>query len=219
MGKWGGRPVRAADLEPIGGAMAVAAPPLRAEVARRVCDALGWHDTLRRPKLMSCRVGLLRLHRAGLIALPAPRNGNGNGRGLAKQPAAWPAERPLGGAVGQLSGLRLVPVAGKPASRLWNGLIARYHYLGYTPLPGAQLRYLIHWDHGILGALGFGAAAWKVSARDRWIVWAPAPRGAHPGRAPNHARFPLLPWPPVTAHAPKAMSLAAARFGEASANR
>jgi hypothetical protein len=55
---------------------------------------------------MSCRVGLLRLHRAGLIALPAPRNGNGNGRGLAKQPAAWPAERPLGGTVGQLSGLR-----------------------------------------------------------------------------------------------------------------
>ncbi|WP_295587393.1 hypothetical protein [uncultured Lamprocystis sp.] len=108
VGKLCGRPLSAADLETIRRTIDAAAPPLRAEVARRVCGALGWHDTLGRPKLMSCRVGLLRLHRAGLIALPAPRNGNGNGngRGLAKQPAAWPAERPLGGTVGQLSGLR-----------------------------------------------------------------------------------------------------------------
>ena len=106
VGKLCGRPLSAADLETIRWAIDAANPPLRAEVARRVCGALGWHDTLGRPKLMSCRVGLLRLHRAGLIALPTPRNGNGNGRGLAKQPAAWPAERPLGGTVGQLSGLR-----------------------------------------------------------------------------------------------------------------
>lgn len=160
VGKLCGRPLSAADLETIRRAIRDADPPLRAEVARRVCTALGWHDTLGRPKLMSCRVGLLRLHRAGLIALPAPRNRNGNGRGLVKQPAAWPAEQPLSGVVGPLSGLRLEPVADRAASRLWNGLIARYHYLGYTPLAGAQLRYLIHWDQGVLAALGFGAAAW-----------------------------------------------------------
>jgi hypothetical protein len=28
-------------------------------------------------------------------------------------------------------------------SALWNGLIDRYHYLGYQPMAGAQLRYLI----------------------------------------------------------------------------
>ena len=214
VGKLCGRPLSAADLETIRRAIDAANPPLRAEVARRVCGALGWHDTLGRPKLMSCRVGLLRLHRAGLIALPTPRNGNGNGRGLAKQPAAWPAERPLGGAVGQLSGLRLVPVASTPASRLWNGLIARYHYLGYTPLPGAQLRYLIHWDHGILGALGFGAAAWKVAARDRWIGWEPATREAHLGRVLNNARFLILPWVQVKNLASKILALAAGRVGE-----
>jgi hypothetical protein len=47
--------------------------PRRAEIARRVCAALRWYDSQGRPKLMSCRVGLLRLHRAGLTALPAPR--------------------------------------------------------------------------------------------------------------------------------------------------
>lgn len=124
---------------------------------------------------MSCRVGLLRLHRAGLIALPAPRNGNGNGRALQPRCDALPEAATLSGSVQALAGLRLEAVATAADSRLWNALIARWHYLGYTPLPGAQLRYLIRWDGGVLGALGFGAAAWKVAARDRWIGWdAPA---------------------------------------------
>jgi hypothetical protein len=209
-----GRPLSAADLETIRRAIGEADPPLRAEVARRVCAALGWHDPLGRPKLMSCRVGLLRLHRAGLIELPAARNGNGNGRGLMKQPDAWPTPQPLGGSAGQLSGLRLEPVADQAASRLWNGLIERWHYLGYTPLPGAQLRYLIAWDHGVLGALGFGAAAWKVAARDRWIGWERPAREAHLGRVLNNARFLILPWVQVQNLASKVLALAAARVGE-----
>jgi hypothetical protein len=99
-----------------------------------------------------------------------------------------PSRYPWGGTVGQLSGLRLEAAQDKGASRLWNGLIERYHYLGYTPLPGAQLRYLIHCEHGVLGAIGFGAAAWKVAARDRWIGWETACREAHLGRVLNNAR-------------------------------
>jgi hypothetical protein len=133
VGKLCGRALSAADLERIRRAIGEADPPLRAQVARQVCDALGWHDGLGRPKLMSCRVGLLRLHRACLIGLPAARNGNG--QGLVKQPDAWPAEQPLGGSAGQLGGLRLEPVTDKAASQLWNGLIGRWHYLGYTPCP------------------------------------------------------------------------------------
>ena len=208
-----GRPLSAADLETIRRVIDEAEPPLRAEVARRVCAALGWLDTLGRPKLMSCRVGLLRLHRSGLIELPAARNGNGNGRCLVQQPEAWPTQQPLAGSAGQLSGLRLAPVTDKIASRLWNGLIARWHYLGYTPLPGAQLRYVIQSDHGVLGALGFGAAAWKVAARDRWIGWGPGAREAHLGRVLNNARFLILPWVQVKNLASKVLALAAARVG------
>jgi hypothetical protein len=219
VGKLCGRALSAADLEAIQRIVREAEPPLRAEVARRVCAALGWYDTLGRPKLMSCRVGLLRLHRAGLIALPAARNGNGNGRGLVQQPAAWPAEQPLGGSAGQLGGLRLEPVTDQAASRLWNGLIERWHYLGYTPLPGAQLRYLIQWDHGVLGALGFGAAAWKVAVRDRWIGWERPAREAHLGRVLNNTRFLILPWVQVKNLASKVLALAAARVGTDFATR
>ena len=41
---------------------------------------------------------------------------------------------------------------------LWNELIARYHYLGYTRIIGAQLRYLITGGGRVLGAMGFGGA-------------------------------------------------------------
>ena len=101
-----GRPFAEADLEKIRHEIAAANPPLRAEIARRVCRALDWTDVLGRPKLMSARVGLLRLHRAGLIELPAPSRGNGNARGLVRGPDRWPEPAAVVGTVGELSGLR-----------------------------------------------------------------------------------------------------------------
>ena len=163
---------------------------------------------------MSARVGLLRLHRAGLIDLPAPSRRNGNGRALVHGPAVWPEPVPVTGQLSDLAGLRLEPVADQRASRLWNGLIDRYHYLGYTPLPGAQLRYLIHWDGGVLGAIGFSAAAWKVAARDSWIGWGRAEREAALGRVLNNARFLILPWVQVKNLASKILAVAARRVAE-----
>jgi len=209
-----GRAFDGADLERIRQAVREADPPLRAEIARRVCQVLDWRDVQGRPKLMSARVGLLRLHRAGLIELPAPTRRNGNGRALVQGPDRWPEPVPVERRVGELSGLRLEAVTDQRVSRLWNGLIDRYHYLGYTPLPGAQLRYLIQWDGGVLGAIGFGAAAWKVAARDRWIGWGRAAREAHLGRVLNNARFLILPWVRVKHLASKVLSLAARRVAE-----
>jgi hypothetical protein len=103
-------------------------------------------------------------------------------------------------------------VVGRESSARWNGLIARYHYLGYTPLAGAQLRYLIGWQGGVLGALGFGAAAWKVAARDRWIGWDRAARERHLPRVLNNARFLLLPWLEVRNLASKVLALASRRI-------
>jgi hypothetical protein len=209
-----GRAFNEADLAQIHQAITEAQPPLRAEIARRVCQVLDWTDVQGRPKLMSARVGLLRLHRAGLIELPAPSRGNGNGQGLVQGPQVWPEPIPVTAKLRELTGLRLEPVRDQRASRLWNGLIDRYHYLGYTPLPGAQLRYLIKWDHGVLGAIGFGAAAWKVAARDTWIGWERGEREAHLGRVLNNARFLLLPWVHVKNLASKILALAARRVAE-----
>ncbi len=214
-----GRLLNAADVEVIRREIRQAEPANRAEIARRVCRALDWTNALGQPKLMSARVGLLRLHRSGLIELPERPCGNGNGQHLKHEPKEWPEERALVASVDTLTRLRLSPVSDKKTSRLWNGLIDRYHYLGYTPLPGAQIRYLIESDQGLLGALGFGAAAWKVAPRDRWIGWERAGREAHLGRVLNNARFLLLPWVRVKNLASKVLALSARQVADDFAER
>lgn len=142
---------------------------------------------------MSARVALLRLHRAKLIELPAPTCGNGNGRGRAPEPPPMfePAriERP----VHELPGLEVRPVRDRGDSALYNGLMARYHYLGYRPMAGAQARYLILCGQGVLGAIGFGASAWKIAPRDRFIGWSRQVRHKTLHRVVNNHRFLILP--------------------------
>lgn len=47
-------------------------------------------------------------------------------------------------------------------------------------------------EQGILGAIGFGASAWKVAPRDTWIGWTSEQRLSRLHRVVNNARF-LLP--------------------------
>lgn len=97
-------------------------------------------------------------------------------------------------------------------ARRWNELMARYHYLGYEPLPGAPLRYLVHAGDRLLAALGFGAAAWKVAARDAFIGWSPEERQARLHLVVNDARLLLLPWVRVRNLASSFLALAARRL-------
>ena len=113
----------------------IAADPTRnrAQLSRRVCDELGWLRADGRRKDMSCRVAMLRMHREGLITLPPPQTRNGNGRHRVRITSASDPQEPLSDSAGALGELVLRPVGTRQESRLWNELIARYHYLGYTP--------------------------------------------------------------------------------------
>ncbi len=79
-------------------------------------------------------------------------------------------------------------------SHLWNEHIDRYHYLRYSPLPGAQLRYFAKASDQILALLGFGSAAWKTAPRDRFIGWTDQQRERQLYLVINNARFLILPW-------------------------
>jgi hypothetical protein len=103
-------------------------------------------------------------------------------------------ELPLTTPAGQLGELDFRPVESRRDSSLWNELIGRYHYLGYNPLPGAQMRFLVFGRSRLLAALGFGASAWKVAVRDRWIGWTPEERTRNLHLIVNNARFLILPW-------------------------
>lgn len=209
-----GRPFSTRDLEVIRKIIADDSMPCRAEIARQVCRDLVWLDEAGRPKLMSCRVALLRMQERGLLQLPAPRNGNGNGKAYSPSLELSPPSNEVLGSAGDLNGLRLRLVESRASSRLWNDAIARFHYLGYTPLAGAQLRYLVEYDEGVLGAIGFGACAWKVAPRDRWIGWTAEQRKSSLQRVVNNARFLLLPWVRVKNLASRVLSMSARRLAQ-----
>ena len=145
---------------------------------------------------MGARVALLRLHRQGWITLPEPRNRNGNGRAdrLVRAPVPKPPASDLCCPLSELGTIELHKVENKDESLLWDGLIDRYHYLGHSPLSGAQIRYLIGSEQGVVGAIGFGAAAFALKGRDQWIGWDRQQRGRRREWILNNRRFLILPW-------------------------
>lgn len=209
-----GRPFNYNTLEAIREEIVAAAPSVREEVARCVCKRLEWKSPGGRYQVMSAKVGLLRLHRAGLIELPPPTRGNGNGRRLRDRTVVLPEERPLEIPVDKLHGIELCRVTGSEQSALYNELIARYHYLGYTPMAGAQVRYLFRCKEGMLGAIGFGACAWKVAPRDNYIGWEPSVREKNLHLVVNNSRFLILPWINSKNLASKILGLCARRISE-----
>ncbi len=127
--------------------------------------------------------------------LPAPRTRNGNGRPYKRRTLqAEPRRSPIAIPAGALQDLHPELVDSKKASHLWNEYIDRYHYLGYQPLPGAQLRYFAYAEGEILALFGFGAAAWMTAPRDRFIGWTHQQRKNRLHLVVNNARFLILPW-------------------------
>ena len=163
---------------------------------------------------MSCRVALLRMQEDGLVCLPPPRRKNGNGTRYERRTALAEPELPLCKPVAELSELRLELVSGKRDSRLWNEYIARYHYLGYQVLPGAQLRYFARAEGRIVALLGFGAAAWKTAPRDTFIGWTHPQRKERLHLVVNNARFLILPWVNSKHLASKLLGMAARQLAD-----
>jgi len=190
-----GREFPAADLASIRQLIADHPTATRARLSRLVCEQLDWRRDDGRLKDMSCRVAMLRMQDGGFLQLPPPRNGNNNGKPyLRRTLLAEPGTLLLAASPKELGDLQLQLVTDRHDSHLHNEYIERYHYLGYQPLPGAQLRYFVRANARIVALLGFGAAAWKIQPRDRYIGWTAEQREARLHLLINNARFLILPW-------------------------
>jgi len=168
----------------------------RRALSLRVCEWLNWKGPNGKPKEMSCRVALLKLQRGGHLSLPEPGGRNWTAVQGEKCTVSLPEIESLRCRLKVLGEIKLVLVESKdrPLSRLWNGLMEAYHYLGAGPLCGAQVRYLIESSvYGSIGGLAFSAAAWRVAPRDRWIGWSEEARAANLGKVICNSRFLLVP--------------------------
>jgi len=185
----------------------------RRALSVRVCEWLNWKSSNGKPKEMSCRVALLKLHRGGHLSLPEPGVRNWTAVQGERCTLSLPEIESLRCRLKALGEIKLVLVESKdrPLSRLWNNLMETYHYLGAGPLCGAQVRYLIESSvYGLIGGLAFSAAAWRVARRDRWIGWSEGARKANLGKVICNSRFLLV--PRVTHLASHVLSLCARRL-------
>jgi hypothetical protein len=159
-----------------------------------VCERLGWLKPNGELKDMTCRVAMLRMHCDAVITLPPAQS-----RGVRVKPhfpptTATDPQTPLLQPVHELGALTLCPITATATSRLWNEYIARYHYLGYTPMSGSQMRYNVFAGDRQVALLSFGASAWKLAGRERFIGWQEPERLRNLQLVVNNARFLILPW-------------------------
>jgi len=161
----------------------------RCRLAREVCQWMDWRSATGKPKEMSCRKALLKLHRQGQLELPVPTR---RIEFRAKSCEGVELETTCATTITCIKQLEVVPVRGKQLSAQWNKLVSDHHDLGYRPLAGAQLRYLIRTEHGFAAALGFRSAALRSKARDRWIGWSTQARQAYIDRVVCNARFAIV---------------------------
>jgi len=190
--RYSGRDFTEAELQWLRNQLHTKKAKNRSTLSRLFCEQFGWKKANGTVKDVSCRVAFLRMEKDGLITLP-PRQSKPRIPFPPVQRTLFGETRPGISKKARDFTLRLEVVT-KHTSKLWNEFIDRYHYLGYVPLPGAQLRYLVFDDDEIIALLGFGAAAWKTAPRDQYIGWSEKQRQANLNLIINNARFLILPW-------------------------
>ena len=164
----------------------------RLALSKAFCRRIGWYKPDGGLKDMMARVAMLAMHRDGRIALPPPRCKQNRAGPIAFGPDTDAPLEPPPDTLDEVRPIRLRTVLGAtPQSRQWNAFIARYHYLGYKTLVGAQMRYTVHDRHGhLLALLGFSTAARTLAPRDRFIGWTPALREKNLPLAIDNAPLP-----------------------------
>uniref|UniRef100_E6PQL9 Passenger gene of insertion sequence ISCARN22 n=1 Tax=mine drainage metagenome TaxID=410659 RepID=E6PQL9_9ZZZZ len=213
MNRYCGRVFSQGELDAIAWLIAQNPQLKRAPLSRRVCEMLDWRRPDGRLSDMSCRVAMLRMQADGWITLPPSQMPHPRRRAQFDPTSATDAQGAIALPVHALDALRLEVVAGVgAASKLWNEYVARYHYLGYTPMSGSQIRYNVYAGDRLVALLGFGASAWKLADRERFIGWNHEQRQNNLQRVVNNTRFLILPWVQSKGLASKILALAARRL-------
>ena len=176
----------------------IAGPPAlnRHALSREFCRRTGWLKPDGGLKVMMARVTMLAMHRDGVIALPPPRGPQHRPKPTVFGPDTEPPLFPPPTTLDEVRPLHFrAVVRGTREGKLWNEFVARYHYLGYKTLVGAQMRYAVHDRNGWpLAMLGFSTAAWKLAPRDNFIGWTPQLREKNLPLVVDNPRFLILPW-------------------------
>ena len=191
-----GRDFTADEMALLRALIAADPQPTRAALSREFCRRIGWFKPDGGLKDMMAKVTMLAMHRDGVITLPPPRGRQGRPKPIVFGPDTEPPLFPPPTTLDEVRPLEMrIVVRGTREGSLWNEFVARYHYLGYKPLVGAQMRYAVRDRNGWpVAMLGFSTAAWKLAPRDNFIGWTPQLHEKNLPLVVDNPRFLILPW-------------------------
>ena len=191
-----GRSISAEDIASIRGIIAQNPQASRRKLSVLVCQAWDWRQANGAWRDMVCRGLMLVLYRAGHIELPPQRQVSRNPLAQRAKPATdfLLDQSPIRGPLRALQPLVIRQVRRTGEEGLFNGLIERYHYLGYTQPIGEQVKYLVVAQDRPVACLAWSSGPWHMGPRDRFIGWPPAIRRRRLHLLAYNPRFLILPW-------------------------
>lgn len=167
----------------------------RTYISKQLCHIWQWRNETGQMRDIACRQLLLKLEEKGRIKLPPPLQ-------KTRQPGYKNKTKitvnldssALTGNLNELLPVSFAMVRGRKEEYLFNGIIGKYHYLGYHQGNGRQLKYIVYSQERIIAAIGFAAAAYKTAPRDNYIGWDEQTRKRNLVKVVNNNRFLILPW-------------------------
>jgi hypothetical protein len=191
-----GRPIGPAELAQVRGLLADHPDWSRYRLSRQLCQIWNWRNHVGQIKDMAARSLLLKLEERGWVGLPARRRLSPNRMRHKQIRLLQHLIDPITGSLSELQPLQIQELSRQPeAGPVFDWLLHRYHYLGYTGAVGQNVKYLVRDRQGRdLACLLFGAAAWKTRGRDAFIGWTAGQRQAQLHQVADNSRFLILPW-------------------------
>ena len=167
----------------------------RSRLSRELCKIWEWQRPDGQIKDIACRELLRKLEFRSLIQLP-PRQRYGPKQITAKIEPLEIDQSLLSCSLSEIKPVQIINVSQcSKYEKVFNYLMKEYHYLSYGRPVGQNMKYLIIGkNERFLGCLLFGAAAWKIEARDQWIGWSVEEREKNLGLVCNNTRFLILDW-------------------------
>ena len=160
-----------------------------------VCRQWNWTQPNGVLKDGVCRGLMLKLHRDGLIKLPARKQQFTGGRQSKKIIHKPDIDiTPICSTVKQLQPIVIKQVRRTKHEKLFNSLIEHHHYLGYTQPVGEHLKYIIFSAERPIACFAFASAPYKILHRDKFIGWSSEALERNRHLLAYNSRFLVLPW-------------------------
>jgi hypothetical protein len=197
--KYRGRTVAGTDLDFIRRLICDNPGLSRRGLSEKLCEMWNWRQANGGLCSMVCRGLMLHLHRAGHIELPPVRWVNPNPlarrNGERSRPVPVLVDQALlASTLSQVRPLEFQQVRRTVEEKLFNSLLDRYHYLGYTQPVGEHLKFVVYAQDRPIACLAWSSAPRHLGPRDRFIGWSAEARRRNIRFLAYNTRFLILPF-------------------------